>query len=53
MMEFLTIMTYSLTIQLNVDDDGDGILDDFDPFPLDPMEWSDLDGDGIGDNSDA
>src|SRR5690606_39634008 len=32
--------------------DGDGFSDFQDAFPLDPSEWSDLDGDGIGDNSD-
>ncbi|ACE83320.1 Thrombospondin type 3 repeat family [Cellvibrio japonicus Ueda107] len=34
------------------DRDGDGVPDDEDAFPDDPTEWSDLDGDGIGDNSD-
>ena len=37
----------------DTDDDNDGVLDDFDPFPLDPLEWSDLDGDGIGDKQDT
>ena len=34
------------------DDDGDGILDEIDQFPLDPDESSDADGDEIGDNAD-
>lgn len=34
------------------DTDGDGVIDDYDPFPDDPNEWSDMDNDGIGDNSD-
>jgi len=34
------------------DRDGDGIPDDIDMFPDDPLEWEDSDGDGIGDNSD-
>jgi hypothetical protein len=34
------------------DMDCDGVLDDEDAFPHDPDEWSDLDGDGIGDNAD-
>lgn len=34
------------------DQDGDGVDDDEDAFPNDPNEWSDLDGDGQGDNSD-
>jgi hypothetical protein len=34
------------------DRDGDGIPDDEDTFPDDPNESADLDGDGIGDNSD-
>ena len=35
------------------DDDGDGVPDDTDRFPLDSSEWSDVDGDGIGDNADT
>jgi len=34
------------------DTDGDGTPDKYDAFPKDPKEWSDTDGDGIGDNSD-
>jgi gliding motility-associated-like protein len=37
---------------IDADDDNDGVLDTEDVFPLDPTEWADLDGDGIGDNSD-
>jgi len=36
-----------------IDTDGDGHPDHLDAFPNDPAEWSDLDGDGVGDNSDA
>jgi len=36
----------------NLDRDGDGHPDVSDAFPDDPNEWSDLDKDGIGDNSD-
>ena len=35
------------------DDDGDGINDEDDLYPLDSAENADSDGDGIGDNSDA
>ena len=35
------------------DDDGDDVPDAIDLFPLDPAEWSDADGDGIGDNADT
>ena len=35
------------------DDDNDGLVDDFDAFPLDPDETVDTDGDGTGDNADA
>jgi len=35
------------------DDDGDGVPDSEDAFPLDPSESLDSDSDGIGDNSDA
>jgi len=34
------------------DRDNDGVPDDEDAFPDDANEWADLDGDGIGDNSD-
>jgi len=34
------------------DTDGDGVADSKDAFPKDPKEWSDIDGDGKGDNSD-
>ena len=37
---------------IDADDDNDGVLDTEDVFPLDPAEWADLDGDGIGNNSD-
>lgn len=37
---------------INPDRDGDGVNDDLDAFPDDPTEWADMDGDGIGDNSD-
>lgn len=41
-----------LDIVIQPDRDGDGVPDVFDAFPDDPTEWADLDGDGIGDNSD-
>ena len=34
------------------DNDNDGYPDSSDAFPLDPAEWADSDGDGVGDNSD-
>ncbi|MDG6224346.1 MAG: hypothetical protein QCI82_02410 [Candidatus Thermoplasmatota archaeon] len=34
------------------DSDGDGVINLLDAFPLDPNEWDDTDGDGIGDNED-
>lgn len=36
----------------NRDSDGDGVIDELDAFPNDPLESVDQDGDGIGDNSD-
>lgn len=41
------------TDQRNTDTDGDMKNDKEDPFPLDPTEWFDVDGDGSGDNSDT
>ena len=41
------------TDPLSKDTDGDGFYDPIDDLPLDPTEWSDIDGDGVGDNSDA
>jgi uncharacterized secreted protein with C-terminal beta-propeller domain len=38
---------------LDNDDDGDGILDQADVFPLDPNEVLDTDSDGIGNNADT
>jgi bifunctional DNA-binding transcriptional regulator/antitoxin component of YhaV-PrlF toxin-antitoxin module len=38
---------------LDDDRDGDGVDNDQDAFPDDPTEWSDLDGDGDGDNADT
>ena len=34
------------------DIDGDGVPNEGDRFPFDPLEFIDSDGDGIGDNSD-
>ncbi|UCF07332.1 MAG: right-handed parallel beta-helix repeat-containing protein [Thermoplasmata archaeon] len=39
-------------VTVQKDTDGDGHMDVEDAFPLDSGEWSDLDGDGEGDNSD-
>ena len=36
-----------------VDSDGDGVPDDQDDFPLDPDEYLDSDGDGLGNNADT
>ena len=36
----------------SADTDGDGIMDAEDPFPMDPAEATDPDGDGIGNNAD-
>lgn len=38
---------------LNIDLDGDGVIDEEDSFPNDPTETEDSDGDGVGDNADA
>jgi gliding motility-associated-like protein len=36
----------------DVDDDGDGVLDEEDAFPKDVSEYEDTDGDGMGNNED-
>tara|TARA_B100001173_G_scaffold218729_1_gene189177 strand:- start:1699 stop:14373 length:12675 start_codon:yes stop_codon:yes gene_type:complete len=36
----------------DLDENGNPVKDGKDPFPLNPAEWSDIDGDGIGDNTD-
>ncbi len=38
---------------LDVDTDGDGVVDSEDAFPNDATETTDTDGDGVGDNGDA
>jgi gliding motility-associated-like protein len=37
---------------IDIDDDGDGIVDINDAFPTNPSEWKDTDRDGTGDNTD-
>lgn len=37
----------------DLDDDNDGVLDEFDSFPLNAAESLDSDGDGVGDNADT
>jgi hypothetical protein len=41
------------TYSLEVDTDGDGVLDSADAFPLDSSETVDTDGDGTGNNADT
>ncbi len=38
---------------LDRDADGDGILDRYDAFPTNKLEWTDTDRDGIGNNADT
>ena len=45
-------MEMVLVIMQILDDDGDGVNDTLDAFPLDPTEDTDTDGDGIGNNAD-
>ena len=37
----------------SIDSDSDGAIDELDAFPSDGSEWSDIDGDGVGDNADT
>lgn len=41
-----------ITNSKDEDDDGDGVADEKDPFPLNGKEWEDTDGDGVGNNQD-
>ncbi len=38
---------------IDIDDDNDGVVDQYDVFPYDPSESKDTDWDGIGDNVDT
>lgn len=51
--KFLLETTTNPPPPLNNDLDADGHVNDQDAFPLDPSEWADSDGDGVGDNADA
>ena len=46
-------MAMELGDNADTDDDGDGVEDTLDAFPLDSTESVDLDGDGIGNNADT
>ena len=48
-----TIQVQELDQTCTNDDDGDGVINGEDAFPLDSSEWGDNDGDGIGDNEDS
>ena len=47
-----TVLVNELDQTCTNDDDGDGVINGEDAFPLDSSEWNDNDGDGIGDNAD-
>jgi hypothetical protein len=51
--EFADIDNDGLLGMYDEDDDGDGIIDNLDAFPLDKSESEDIDADGIGDNADT
>ena len=48
-----TVQVQELDQTCTNDDDGDGVINGEDAFPRDSSEWSDNDGDGIGDNEDS
>ena len=48
-----TVQVQELDQACTNDDDGDGVINGEDAFPQDSSEWSDNDGDGIGDNEDS
>jgi len=43
----------SITNDLDIDDDNDGVEDTLDYFPIDGTEWTDSDNDHVGDNEDV
>jgi hypothetical protein len=43
----------AVDITILLDTDGDGVINEFDAFPLDPAETIDTDSDGIGNNADT
>ena len=49
-----TLTAFSINVEAYVaqDSDGDGVLDYLDAFPNDSTEWTDTDGDQLGNNSD-
>lgn len=48
----LTLVSVDEGMDPDGDEDNDGVINRLDPFPTNPAEWSDLDGDGLGDNTD-
>ena len=48
---FLNLENKKILITGHVNPDGDGVIDGEDAFPLDPNEYLDTDGDGIGNNA--
>ncbi len=48
----LSPATLASIVNYDFDSDGDGVLNRIDAFPTDPNEFSDTDGDGVGDNAD-
>lgn len=51
--ELYIVTSFSLSSKIrlyDLDTDGDGITDQTDAFPLEFTQWSDVDGDGFGDN---
>ena len=51
--EFGSKVTSNEVTILDIDSDGDGVLDGQDAFPNDATETADSDNDGVGDNADA
>ncbi len=49
---FSEIVAFFSGLDPDHDEDGDSVPDRIDAFPHDPTEWSDTDGDGVGDNRD-
>jgi hypothetical protein len=51
--EIRSVVVNNPIVDVSVDSDSDGVMDEFDDFPSEPQEWMDSDKDGVGNNADT